>query len=241
MPKMKQSSIGSFFNSKRAAPAKRNDDMDAKSKEVPLPISTSVITTKENFDNFALKLKKEDVLEAPGHVSNGIGGDRRRACKSPMAHDVGAATASSAEKSEVEVVKSFMEIQESEIELDHVPQEQEEKDIVEHGSEMIEAQPATETENEEMEVAPEKERESAGDKSPPTSPVPLHDSPERAQGNSGLSFYEQLREDNMRRNAEFLSSLGLDTLKPKVSPVKSKENSKRKRARSPVQVSLEEL
>ncbi len=50
-----------------------------------------------------------------------------------------------------------------------------------------------------------------------------------------LSSYELLREENIRRNAEFLASLGFNSIKPKASvPVSSSKNIGKKRCRSPV-------
>ena len=77
-------------------------------------------------------------------------------------------------------------------------------------AEMIEAKVEVEGESEtEAEAATGLEAQSASPLVPSSVPSP-------AQG--GLSSYEQLREDNMRRNAEFLASLGLDAVQPRAKP-----------------------
>lgn len=58
----------------------------------------------------------------------------------------------------------------------------------------------------------------------------LPDSP----ANTGLSTYEQIREENIRRNAEFLASLGLDSVMPAAAQRSlDPKDVKKKRARSP--------
>jgi WD40 repeat protein len=62
---------------------------------------------------------------------------------------------------------------------------------------------------------------------------------ESSAGKPGLSTYEQIREDNIRRNTDFLASLGLDSARPAASQSSSKPRGvHKKRARSPQHPSI---
>ncbi len=205
---MKQASLSSFFNlPKRAPPAEISS---ASTKKLKMETKASKLPEVkdddvENFHNFACKGKSLKSKSSSPQSNRSSSAEKN----SPLCSL--RSVVESPEKSEKVVVPSPDTLTEK-VKADEKEKKGGEMDV--HGR-------LKEAERSRIE-------EKAIDEE-------LQDKEEEEDVPSGLSSYEQLREENMRRNAEFLSELGLDSLKPQTSLVRPTAKIPRKRARSPVQ------